>query len=329
MQGLRVCQEDEDSLIDNEYIKERKEFFAVLAGIVFIFLAYILIYALNDWSWTNTSASGFCEKVRESWIREPANTISNLAFIFVGLYILWLAQYDYIEEDPSLSNRSWFLIMYAISCTAVGVGSFAMHGFNTDWGGWLDLTGMMMYITIPVFYNFSRFLKWTEKEFCMYYLGTNVILSILDWQFNVGIFVWGFSIGIWLAQETAIKYQKQPIIIFLVPTVIVLALFLSSNPGNTPIDFVKKEYEAIILWALLALFLHKMDEIKFERTHSPYFWGGFGAYLLATLIWEPSSTGGPLCDPDTLFQGHALWHILGAVAMWCFYKYFRTEVNRA
>ena len=65
MQGLRACQEDEDSLIDNEYIKERKEFFAVLTGIVFIFLAYILIYALNDWSWTNTSASGFCEKVRE------------------------------------------------------------------------------------------------------------------------------------------------------------------------------------------------------------------------------------------------------------------------
>ena len=94
-------------------------------------------------------------------------------------------------------------------------------------------------------------------------------------------------------------------------------------------DFVKKEYEAIILWALLALFLHKMDEIKFERTHSPYFWGGFGAYLLATLIWEPSSTGGTLCHPDTLFEGHALWHILGAVAMWCFYKYFRTEVDRA
>ncbi len=163
MQGLRACQEDEDSLIDNEYIKERKEFFAVLTGIVFIFLAYILIYALNDWSWTNTSASGFCEKVQDGWIREPANTISNLAFIFVGLYILWLAQYDSIEGDPSLSNRSWFLIMYAISCTAVGVGSFAMHGFNTDWGGWLDLTGMMMYITIPVFYNFSRFLKWTEK----------------------------------------------------------------------------------------------------------------------------------------------------------------------
>ena len=89
MQGLWARQEDKDSLIDNKYIRERREFFSVLTGVVFIFLAYILIYALNDWSWTNTSASGFCEKVQDGWIREPVNTISNLAFVFVGLYILW------------------------------------------------------------------------------------------------------------------------------------------------------------------------------------------------------------------------------------------------
>ena len=322
-----ICQEDKDILIDNKYIRERKEFFVVLTVIISIFLLYGILYAVNDWTWTNTSASGFCEKVQDGWIREPTNTISNFAFIFVGLYILWLAKDDPTDGTPSMSNRSWFLIMYAISCTAVGVGSFAMHGFNTGWGGWLDLTGMMMYITIPVFYNFSRFLRWNEKEFCMYYLGTNILLSILDWQYNIGLFVWGLSIGIWLSQETAIKYQNQPIIIFLVPTLIVFTLFFNANKDSTPIDFVTQEYEAIILWALLALFLHKIDEIKLERTHTPYFWAGFGSYLIATIIWEPSRTDGPLCDPDSLLQGHALWHLLGAVAMWCFYKYFRTEID--
>jgi hypothetical protein len=311
-------------LIDNEYIRERREFFAVLTGIVFIFLAYILIYALNDWSWTNTSASGFCEKIQDGWIREPANTISNLAFVFVGLYILWLAQHDPTDGHPSLSNRSWFLIMYAISCAAVGVGSFAMHGFNTEWGGWLDLTGMMMYITMPIFYNFSRFFRWNEKQFCVYYLSTNLVLSLLEWQYSVGLFVWGFSIGIWLAQETAIKYQDQIFAIFLVPIVLTVVL-----TAYNPVDFLKEQYMAIIFWALLALFLHRMDEIKLERTYSPYFWAGFGAYLIATIIWRPSRTGGWLCNPDTLLQGHALWHILGAVAMWCFYNYFRTEVERA
>ena len=329
MQGLWVCQEDKDSLIDNEYIRERREFFAVLTGIVFIFLAYILIYALNDWSWTNTSASGFCEKVQDGWIREPANTISNLAFVFVGLYILWLAQYDPTDGHPSLSNRSWFLIMYAISCIAVGVGSFAMHGFNTAWGGWLDLTGMMMYITMPIFYNFSRFFRWNEKQFCIYYLCTNLVLSLLEWQYGIGLIVWGVSIGIWLAQETAIKYQSQPILIFLVPTVILLLLYLGVEKDSTPGDFVSDNSPAILIWAILAYFLYSIDEIKLERTHSPYFWTGFGAYLIATMIWIPSQDGGWLCDPDTFLQGHALWHLLGAVAMWSFYKYFRTEVDRA
>ena len=113
-------------MIDNEYIKARREFFAVLSGIIFIFLVFAFI-GKEGWGAESESKIGeiaqYCERVQEGWIREPANTISNLGFIFVGLYILWLIQYDPTDGYPSLSNRSWFLIMYAISCTAVGVGS--------------------------------------------------------------------------------------------------------------------------------------------------------------------------------------------------------------
>ena len=116
-----ICQEDEDILIDNKYIRERKEFFSVLVAIIVIFLLYGIIYAVNGWNWSNTQATDFCEKVSDGWIREPSNTISNLAFVFVGLYILWLAKDDPIDGIPSMSNRSWFLIMYAISCTVLCV----------------------------------------------------------------------------------------------------------------------------------------------------------------------------------------------------------------
>ena len=310
-------------MIDNKYIRERKEFFAVLSGIIFIFLIFAFI-GKDGWGTESESKIGevaqYCERIQEGWIREPANTISNLAFIFVGLYILWMIQYDPTDGYPSLSTRSWFLIMYAISCAAVGVGSLAMHGFNTDWGGWLDLTGMMMYITMPVFYNFSRFFRWDENQFCMYYLCTNVVLSILHWSFGIGLLVWGFSIGIWLAQETAIKYQNRPIAIFMVP--IVLTIILTAY---NPIDFLKEQYIPIIFWAIMAYFLHKIPEIKLERTYSPYFWVGFASYFIATIIWRPSQKDGWMCDPDTLLQGHAAWHFLGAIAMWCFYNYFRTE----
>ena len=91
-------------MIDKQYIKDRKEFFYVFFAISTIFVIYALLYILNGWEWTGTSATGYCERVRETWIREPTNTISIIAFVFVGMYILWQAQYDPTEGKPSLST---------------------------------------------------------------------------------------------------------------------------------------------------------------------------------------------------------------------------------
>jgi hypothetical protein len=33
--------------------------------------------------------------------------------------------------------------------------------------------------------------------------------------------------------------------------------------------------------------------------------------------WWAGRTGSPLCDPDSLLQGHAAWHLLGAAALTC------------
>jgi hypothetical protein len=48
-------------------------------------------------------------------------------------------------------------------------------------------------------------------------------------------------------------------------------------------------------------------------------------FLVAYAVWIPSQTGGPLCDPDSWLQGHALWHLLCAGSAGCFYLYFRSE----
>ena len=44
-------------MIDNEYIRERREFFTVLVGIVAIFAIFALTYTLNDDSWGAESDS--------------------------------------------------------------------------------------------------------------------------------------------------------------------------------------------------------------------------------------------------------------------------------
>jgi len=40
-----------------------------------------------------------------------------------------------------------------------------------------------------------------------------------------------------------------------------------------------------------------------------------GALALGGLVHGLSRTGGPLCRPKSLLQGHAAWHVLSAAAL--------------
>ena len=41
---------------------------------------------------------------------------------------------------------------------------------------------------------------------------------------------------------------------------------------------------------------------------------------LAVVLFVLGRTGGPLCDSESIFQGHALWHVLSATALWAYFE---------
>jgi hypothetical protein len=45
--------------------------------------------------------------------------------------------------------------------------------------------------------------------------------------------------------------------------------------------------------------------------------------LTAFAIWNATKTW--LCDPYSLIQGHAIWHLLGAVSAYYLYRYYASE----
>lgn len=51
------------------------------------------------------------------------------------------------------------------------------------------------------------------------------------------------------------------------------------------------------------------------RTLRPALFAGCAALGLGAVIFAASRTGGPLCDPESLLQGHAVWHLLTASAL--------------
>ncbi len=56
------------------------------------------------------------------------------------------------------------------------------------------------------------------------------------------------------------------------------------------------------------------------RAHLGWALAAIGSILTALAIWSRSHTGGPWCDPHSLLQGHAIWHLLCAVSTYCLYR---------
>ncbi|MFC7491958.1 MULTISPECIES: ceramidase domain-containing protein [unclassified Knoellia] len=56
-------------------------------------------------------------------------------------------------------------------------------------------------------------------------------------------------------------------------------------------------------------------------------WGfaSVAALLVAFAIWNTGKDGGPLCDPHSLLQPHAVWHLLDAGAAWLLFRYYASR----
>lgn len=53
--------------------------------------------------------------------------------------------------------------------------------------------------------------------------------------------------------------------------------------------------------------------------------GSLAALLVAFVIWSLGKDGGPLCDPHSLLQPHAVWHLLDALAAWLLFRFYASQ----
>jgi hypothetical protein len=71
--------------------------------------------------------------------------------------------------------------------------------------------------------------------------------------------------------------------------------------------------------------LRPWSNVVLDPRRMPWFWTGLGLFITANIIWNLSRTDAVWCNPDSLIQGHALWHLLTAASVGAFYLYFRGE----
>ena len=130
-------------------------YLAVSISLLFLIFFFILsalgLIQSSENAYLIGEASRWCERVSEGIFREPVNTLSNLGFMVVGLYLFWI-----LCNDPKNSNNPFIginpiSILYASVVIYLGPGSMLMHGTNTEWGGWADNLSMIMYIILCMY----------------------------------------------------------------------------------------------------------------------------------------------------------------------------------
>ena len=90
---------------------------------------------------------------------------------------------------------------------------------------------------------------------------------------------------------------------------------------------VRRSLFAIVLFAAITI------EMLFARPRRSevrvsYYLAGIAVKAVAFAIWNLDQHG-LVCKPESLFQGHAAWHLLGATALWCTFLYYRSEQSPA
>ena len=213
----------------------------------------------------------FCEALRSGWIRQPANTWSNLAFVLVGLLAARGPVQPVVGGAVAMRDDPVVRGLYGFTALVIGLGSWWYHASMTFAGQWIDVLGMYLLPTFLVCYNLLRAGRLPRLAFLPAWLLVNGLLG-------VGLVV----LPLW----------RRPV------------------------------FGALLGLALLSEVVARRALRR--RLAARYMLGALAALALAFGIWWLDLKH-ILCAPHSLFQGHALWHILCAMAAWWIWGYYASE----
>lgn len=148
--------------------------------------AALLAAARPDWSaWrpaTCMPAHCFCEAVRDGVVRQPANTLSSLAFVGAAVLVAMA-----VARGGSAASRhaaplrrvSGYSIVLVLALLVIGFGSAFYHASLTFVGQVVDVLGMYLVATFVVLYAYRRVARLRGWVVVGAYLLANAVLVVL------------------------------------------------------------------------------------------------------------------------------------------------------
>ena len=132
----------------------------ILTGAVAVVSVGLLLAAAR-WGWLGADVGrgdGFCEAARSGWVKQPANTASNLGFVLAGLAVAGYAA-DRTRLGGTLGRWPGLATGYAVVVVLLGPASAAMHATQSDLGGRLDMLSMYLVAGFALAYAVQRWVR--------------------------------------------------------------------------------------------------------------------------------------------------------------------------
>jgi uncharacterized protein YqgC (DUF456 family) len=195
----------------------------------------------------------WCEAQLCSVVVEPANTWSNLAYVFAGLALLWLGA----------RQRDRTLRIFGAAEIVVGISSLVYHMSFSGILQVLDFFGMYVFTNLLLGLNLVRSGALSRRRFWPVYAGSVLALTALT---------------------VALRFTPFPI-------------------------------QGIVFVLILGIVATELRQRNAPPAGRRWFFASLATLTLAAGFSAADVTG-VFCDPENhVVQGHAIWHVLGAISL--------------
>ena len=268
----------------------------------------------------------FCEAIGNGTIVQPINTWSNLAFVWVGAWVLGdLRLKSKADSENTLKRVSTRFVyqqpnsfggpmhMFGIACIAIGLGSWFYHASLSFVGQWFDVMSM-------------------------YLLGVYMMLHAaarlnVDWSFRAQR---GISVPDQQTGSSSARFFAATRLRMTQAKMIFTGWYIAINVALGVLLIVWPDARRYVFGVLIvaALILEAISHHrKLTTLQAKWLIAALGVYVVAQVIWM-LDLNHIVCDPTSVLQGHAVWHVLTAASAGLLYLYYqsadqqRTEVRR-
>ncbi|MGB1315742.1 MAG: ceramidase domain-containing protein [Chitinophagales bacterium] len=152
-------------------------------SVIYAIVIHVLVFLGIYFAWFGSmegAGAEFCEAAREGYIKQPANTYSNLMFAFMGLWAAHLFDKGVFKAKNTLTTYKSISLFFILMMISLSAGSFAMHATESAIGGYFDMLSMYLVASFILTYALGRLFSLRAIYYALIY----AVLLIICHFFN-------------------------------------------------------------------------------------------------------------------------------------------------